>query len=40
MSYVAGRGDPILTIRVKFKLFVNPLILVNTFFDSALAITT
>lgn len=40
MSYVAGRGDPILTICVKFKLFVNRLILVNTFFDSALAITT
>lgn len=39
VSYVAGRGDPILAIRVKFKLFVNPLILVNTFFYSALAIS-
>lgn len=40
VNYVAVRGDPILAIRVKFKLFVNPLILVNTFFDSVLAIST
>lgn len=40
VSYVAERGDLILAIRVKLRLFVNPLILVNTFFDSALAIST
>ena len=40
VNYVAVRGDPILAIRVKYKLFVNPLILVNTFFDSVLAIST
>ena len=40
VNYVAARGDPILAIRVKFKLFVNPFILVNTFFDFVLAIST
>lgn len=40
VNYVAVRGDPILAISVKFKLFVNPFILVNTFFDSVLAIST